>query len=246
MQNEHATRIKSAAIMLAVIFLVGVIDNLFLTWLFFGVVLFFAIKEASNLLKVESKLGLIAGALLWLATPFFANSINLIFLALMIFGAKLAYDKQINKRFFLILLYPIASFIFIWQLYTTYGMQMLFALLIIIALTDVGAYYTGKNFGKTPFSPTSPKKTVEGVVGGIVLATIIGSFFIPKLGFFASILVAALTSVAGVFGDLFESYLKREANVKDSGNLIPGHGGILDRIDGYLFGAPMLFIVMSL
>ena len=123
-------------------------------------------------------------------------------------------------------------------------MSMLW-LLITVAVTDSGAFFTGKAIGKTKFSDTSPNKTLEGVFGGIILATIAGSFaglYVVEL--WIAVIVTLLTSIASIFGDLFESYLKREAGVKDSGDILPGHGGILDRIDGYLFGAIIMVIAL--
>jgi phosphatidate cytidylyltransferase len=121
----------------------------------------------------------------------------------------------------------------------------MFWLLVTVALTDIGAFFTGKAIGKTKFSDTSPNKTLEGVFGGIILATLAGSFAgLYVVDFWISFIVTLVTAIASVFGDLFESYLKREAGVKDSGDLLPGHGGILDRIDGYLFGAIMMVIAL--
>src|SRR5690606_9671598 len=95
------------------------------------------------------------------------------------------------------------------------------------------------------FSATSPNKTLEGVIGGVVIATAIGAFIGYKdYNLVKAILVTFSMSIAAVFGDLFESYLKREAGVKDSGNVLPGHGGMLDRIDGYLFGVVMMVIAL--
>jgi phosphatidate cytidylyltransferase len=173
----------------------------------------------------------------------------LLFLAIIALASRLAYDKSVENRDFLPLFYPLASMLFIWSLYLNSGIKALVWLLVIVALSDVGAYYTGKKFGKTPFSPTSPKKTLEGVFGGVALATIIGAILIvstSEIGFIAALLLAMLTSIAGIFGDLFESYLKREAGVKDSGNLIPGHGGVLDRVDGYLFASIMLYTLLQI
>jgi phosphatidate cytidylyltransferase len=118
-------------------------------------------------------------------------------------------------------------------------------LLITVAIADTGAYFTGKAIGKTKFSDTSPNKTLEGVFGGIIIATILGTYMGLYIApFWTALVVTLLTATASVFGDLFESYLKREAGVKDSGDILPGHGGILDRIDGYLFGAPMMVIAL--
>jgi len=123
----------------------------------------------------------------------------------------------------------------------------MFWLLVIVAMSDVGAFFVGKTIGKTPFSPTSPNKTLEGVMGGIFFATIFGTYLAYSMDLVSvsvAIIVSLLTSIASIFGDLFESYLKREAGVKDSGNLLPGHGGVLDRVDGYLFGAIIMVIVL--
>ena len=242
-------RLKSAAVMLGVVLLVGIIDVKFITWLFLGFILYFAIDEAVKLFRVDDTIIYPASAIVWIVALFVKEPINLIFLALITFAAKLAYDKSIEKRLFLPLLYPLASWLFIWALYIKFGMISLIWLLVIVALSDAGAYYVGKNFGKRGFSPTSPNKTLEGVLGGIVVASIIGGIVIAstsEIGFFSAIIVSALTSVASVFGDLFESYLKREAGIKDSGNLIPGHGGVLDRVDGYLFASVMLYIILTL
>jgi phosphatidate cytidylyltransferase len=85
------------------------------------------------------------------------------------------------------------------------------------------------------------------VVGGVFFATIFGSYLaysIDLVSIHVAIIVSLLTSIASIFGDLFESYLKREAGVKDSGNILPGHGGILDRVDGYLFGGIIMVITL--
>ena len=249
MSSEHSLRWKSAAVMLGVILVVGLIDNRFITWAFFSVVGYFAYREATKLFKVDSNKLFIPLAVAWVAAFFIAPAIYLFFIVLLVLASKMAYDKSIKPKEFLPLLYPFASMLFIWNLYIDFGMKALVWLLVIVALSDVGAYYAGRKFGKTPFSPTSPKKTLEGVYGGVALATIFGSILISstsEINFFVALVIAALSSLAGVFGDLFESYLKREAGVKDSGDLIPGHGGVLDRIDGYLFASVMLYILLSL
>ncbi|WP_298055736.1 phosphatidate cytidylyltransferase, partial [uncultured Campylobacter sp.] len=97
------------------------------------------------------------------------------------------------------------------------------------------------------FSETSPNKTWEGVVGGIAVATVFGAGFgwVLTDSFWHSLITAFLVAVFGVWGDLFESYLKRRAGVKDSGTLLPGHGGMLDRVDGYLFGVAAMLWTLS-
>jgi phosphatidate cytidylyltransferase len=124
----------------------------------------------------------------------------------------------------------------------------LLLLLFIVWTSDTAAYFTGKNFGKTPLSPNiSPKKTVEGAVGG-VLAAIVVSFLWnafqsgPKLPWLGLTLLALFGSVFGILGDLLESTFKRFANVKDSGFILPGHGGLLDRLDGVLLASPVVWV----
>lgn len=116
-----------------------------------------------------------------------------------------------------------------------------------IKSTGIGAYFAGKTFGRTPFCETSPNKTLEGVVGGMIFAVIMGIFTsINEVGILGAIIVSAIVSLSSVFGDLYESYLKREAGVKDSGNILPGHGGVLDRVDGYLFGAIVMLVLLRI
>jgi len=130
-------------------------------------------------------------------------------------------------------------------MYQEYGVMSLFWLLVVVAMTDVGAYAVGKSIGKTPFCETSPNKTMEGVVGGIIVATLSGMFIgVFVVDFMVSFLISALVSISSIFGDLFESSLKRAADVKDSGDLLPGHGGVLDRIDGYLFAAVVMLVLL--
>jgi phosphatidate cytidylyltransferase len=127
------------------------------------------------------------------------------------------------------------------------GPKLVFFLLIVVWIGDAGAYYVGKTFGKTRLSPRiSPKKSVEGLVGGvttsIIAAIVIHFTFFPKFPLLHAIVAGAALSLAGVVGDLAESMWKRSAAVKDSGTLIPGHGGFLDRFDSIFFTAPMLYV----
>jgi phosphatidate cytidylyltransferase len=115
---------------------------------------------------------------------------------------------------------------------------------------DAGAYFTGRFLGRIKLAPRiSPKKTVEGFLGGIVAGVLLGTAFAVLLptGLPAgkAAFVAGLLAVTGAFGDLTKSLLKRAADVKDSGTLLPGHGGILDRLDGLLLASPVLFLVLT-
>src|SRR5690606_996650 len=114
--------------------------------------------------------------------------------------------------------------------------------------TDTGAYFFGRAFGKHKLWPTiSPKKTIEGAIGGIISACIVGISFhliYPfEHSFWMIVLVTILVSMVGQLGDLVESAYKRYFGVKDSGNILPGHGGILDRFDSLLFVVPFLHLI---
>lgn len=118
-------------------------------------------------------------------------------------------------------------------------------MLFVVASADVGAYYVGRAFGKTKFCETSPNKTLEGVAGGIVLAAILGPIFaIDGITYMGTLVISIVVAISSIFGDLFESYLKREAEVKDSGNILPGHGGVLDRTDGFLFASIVMLVLL--
>jgi phosphatidate cytidylyltransferase len=118
------------------------------------------------------------------------------------------------------------------------------ALVLMIWMNDTMAYLVGSFIGKTPFSPISPKKTWEGTAGGAVL-TVVGAaiwgYYSPYYHMVDWMVLALCASVAGTAGDLLESKLKRLANVKDSGTLMPGHGGALDRFDSLLVATPFAF-----
>jgi len=124
------------------------------------------------------------------------------------------------------------------------GPGRLLLLLAVVMLSDTAAYFTGRRFGKQPLAPTlSPHKTVEGVLGGLVggMVGALGARWFLPLPFLDALVLGVLVSLLGVLGDLFESLLKRWAGAKDSGTLFPGHGGMLDRLDSLLFGAPVLY-----
>ncbi|MCD6584582.1 MAG: phosphatidate cytidylyltransferase [Desulfobacteraceae bacterium] len=126
------------------------------------------------------------------------------------------------------------------------GVAWIFFLLFIVFAGDVGAFYAGKFFGRHKLSPSiSPGKTIEGSIGGMIFCIIVGyvfmRLFLPHLNEPIIFLLFAVVNIAAQTGDLFESQLKRTGKMKDSGNLLPGHGGILDRIDALLFAAPVIY-----
>jgi phosphatidate cytidylyltransferase len=198
-----------------------------------------------KLFDIEDESIYIYAMIMWVGAYFYPKPEDLIFVVGIVFASILAYTKELNKDLFLPLMYPIASFLFLLSLYISFGMEVLLWLLVVVAGTDVGAYFTGKSMGKTQFCETSPNKTLEGVLGGVAVASFLGLIFAPEgTGFFLSLFISAVVAIASVFGDLFERYLKREADVKDSGDILPGHGGILDRTDGYLFGGIIMLVLL--
>lgn len=126
------------------------------------------------------------------------------------------------------------------------------AVVLSIWINDTMAYIVGSLIGKTPFSKISPKKTWEGTIGGAILCVLVMGligFYLPVgqgLELKHWVAIATISAVAGTVGDLFESKLKRMANIKDSGTFMPGHGGFLDRFDSLLFTAPLVWLYVKL
>jgi phosphatidate cytidylyltransferase len=132
----------------------------------------------------------------------------------------------------------------------TRGPRGLFLLMLTVMVSDTAQYYTGRMFGRRPLAPAiSPKKTIEGAIGGFVFGTLLmtaaGHWWLPDVAWQIRMLLGAAVVALGIAGDLFESMLKRSAGVKDSSTLIPGHGGVLDRIDALLFAAPIYYVVLK-
>lgn len=131
------------------------------------------------------------------------------------------------------------------------GSWMLMSVFIMVWVCDSGAYFTGYFLGKHKMAPhLSPKKTIEGGVGGVLLtvvaALIIQRFLSIAPNMLNAVIVALLVAFGAIVGDLFESYLKRSFGVKDSGNILPGHGGFADRFDSFLMVAPLCFYYFSI
>ena len=125
-----------------------------------------------------------------------------------------------------------------------------FLVMACIWAADIGAYFMGKIFGRTKLSAISPKKTVEGAIFGLLGSLIVaelGAWYFDFPGWrWSGIILGSLIGVTSLLGDLTESMMKRDAGVKDSGQLIPGHGGILDRTDSYVFTAPLVYYFVTL
>ncbi|HEY3382335.1 MAG TPA: phosphatidate cytidylyltransferase [Vicinamibacterales bacterium] len=142
---------------------------------------------------------------------------------------------------------PLGCFV---ALHASAGRKAVLLLLLTVIVSDSGQYFAGRLFGRHKLSPViSPKKTLEGAVGGFVLAPVVlawlGRWWLPQISTERLLLFGVAIVGLGIAGDLFESLLKRSAGIKDSSTLIPGHGGVLDRIDALLFTVPAFHVFLK-
>jgi phosphatidate cytidylyltransferase len=237
-------RIATGVALVVFLLIVGLVNNVYLTGFVIAVIAAFGINEAWRLFGIKDDNA-------WyflLFTAFLSIFVNPVFIAVisvLVIGGYIAYYQK-DIRILAPALYPFVPLMLLYDLYLKTSMGMIGWLIVIVALTDTFAYVIGKNFAgrfvSSGFCATSPNKSWEGTIGGILVASIVGSIIgLAFFNFLDSLIISFVVSIAGVFGDLFESFLKRRAGVKDSGNILPGHGGVLDRIDSYLFAAPMLW-----
>lgn len=188
--------------------------------------------------------------LVWKATPF---AFNLVVAAAFVVAVRelRALVSNLAAGLVLVVAYLAFPISLLSVIRIEHGPGALMAMIGVIVVSDTAQYYTGRAFGRRPLAPTiSPKKTVEGAIGGAVIATAAGvglmHLWVPALSPALAAAASLALAVAGMAGDLFESWLKRRVGLKDSGHLIPGHGGILDRIDSWLFAAPVFWAVLRL
>ena len=159
------------------------------------------------------------------------------------------YPINFIQKFDICVRYLLLSFTFLILLpfvNGVYEQSVILTLIILIWVNDSFAFFVGKNLGKRKlFESISPKKTVEGFFGGVLfslIAAFILSYFCDFLSLTNLIVISLIASILGTAGDLVESKFKRQANTKDSGTIMPGHGGILDRLDSLLFVAPFVYL----
>ena len=177
--------------------------------------------------------------------------INLFLLKDLLVTSKIPMFEK--KKYITVIFYLIAGFVFLGLIPFRNGVffpEIIVGIFILIWVNDSFAYLIGKNFGKHKLlERISPKKTKEGFLGGF-LATLVASFFIFKyeknLGMSVWITLGILVSILGTMGDLIQSKFKRQAGVKDSGTLMPGHGGIYDRLDSVVFLSPFIYSFLEI
>ena len=170
-----------------------------------------------------------------------------------LFKTNISLTSSKLGHYFLALAYiafPFALLIQIPFIDTTYHPKIIIGIFLLIWISDTFAYLVGSTIGKTKlYEKVSPNKTIEGALGGLVFA-IIGAYFISKyitsLRLSNWLIIACIIVVFGILGDLIESKFKREADVKDSSNLIPGHGGFLDRLDSIIFASPFIYLYLHI
>jgi len=183
-----------------------------------------------------------------LSIPYLA-SLSLIFwlfiVPLDIFYKKVSSNPLVKVFYGLFLITPML--LSIMSFFGT-NKNILLIIILMIWFADIGAYFSGKRFGRIQIVKTiSPGKTVEGLVGGFLSNVIFISslYFLGFLNIFDGILLAILVTSLSLYGDIYESFLKRMAKIKDSSNLIPGHGGFLDRLDSFCPTIPILYFLLS-
>lgn len=250
--------------------LIGGALVLFLTWLggnylavFVALLSLLALKE---FFEIGKKAGLINHFrlpvlffLLWIIIFLFGKQAWLLPLGFFWFILSFAWYANYYPQIafaeaaysFIAILYPVGLFSYLYFLRELpQGIYWSFFAFIVVWATDTGAYLTGIRFGKRKLAPrVSPNKSLEGSIGGLIFALVAGAVFwaVAKIGIIPEIILLSLiTSLVAQAGDLFESALKRTAGIKDSGSLIPGHGGILDRFDSFLFALPVIYFAVIL
>ena len=239
---------------------------------FYGLLALLCLQEYYRLIKQSGYLpntyiGLINGLLMYaaFAASFYLDTIlihKIIFLLVIpltgIFILELFRETEspfANMGYtFLGLLFAIVPFIFFHTLaFVTnvgFNAHIPLAFLFMLWANDTGAYLVGRQFGRTKlFERHSPKKTWEGFIGGILISVLVGyiiSIYFTELPWRNWVSIAIIISTIGTLGDLVESMFKRSINIKDSGGILPGHGGLLDRFDGLLLAAPVVFVYLYL
>jgi phosphatidate cytidylyltransferase len=210
------------AIIFAVVMLGGLFFNPYAFMALFTIIAVGCIKEFAKIIKMIDYDKRIIGL-----------PLGFIYILIPIFSIVLLGIKSEGDNIQLDSLFPAAIFFSIW-------------------INDTMAYIVGSFIGKTPFSKISPKKTWEGTIGGAILCVLVITLLFSKTSLFPNtltlqnwIIISSLCAVFGTLGDLFESKLKRMAGVKDSGKIMPGHGGFLDRFDSFLFAAPAVWVYIK-
>ena len=180
--NAGKERYLTAAVLIAVVGVILLINNPILTWLFLGLVYLIGFHEANKLYQISSTFSYFVAIAIWVFAYFYPDPEDIVFLLLLIYASRAAFNNAVGRtdgedgnimKSTMPILYPTLPMLFMYALYKDYGIATLLWLIVIVAICDTGAYFTGRAIGRIPFSPASPKKTFEGVVGGVIIATIV-------------------------------------------------------------------------
>lgn len=267
---QHVKRWITALVLIPIVLWILIKGSTLLLAVLVSVAAIFAIREYLNIIfgndegpisetiKIISytvSMALIIGACLgsW-EILFLILALNLMALSIFVlsrFASNHAIFDTIAKQVLGVVYIPVSLSLLIFIKELEGGTLWIIWLLLVTFANDTGAFYTGTFFGKKPLSPNiSPNKTIEGSLGGIALAMVLGFIFAQI--FFHNLSISLLVipgafmlAIAGQIGDLFESAMKRASGTKDSGRILPGHGGMLDRIDGLLLAIPVLYVYLD-
>lgn len=230
----------------------------------FGVFMVIAVSEFCDLVHLKKTLPIIVSAIGYLMFAYFdigkTNDYLLLLASLFVTVKCMAYlfnKKNMpikgNTKYMYLIGYIVIPFVLITKIpfsSNNFNPHVIISIFILIWTNDTFAYIVGKSIGKTKLlEAVSPKKTIEGLLGGIVftiIASVIISTYYLEQSIVNWVITAIIVSVFGTIGDLVESKFKRNAGVKDSGKIMPGHGGILDRLDSVIFVAPFIFLLYQL
>ncbi len=253
-------RILTALVGIPIVFACIFYGGIFFQIMFFVVILFsvmefFSVTKKYKPMKIS---GVLAAIVFYLSlnAAFYVNEIIILTIFLFFFFAMAR--KNIENISASIAITCFGTFFITWALFhmvlirdiPKYGMHYIIFLFVNVWLLDTGAYFMGKKFGRHKLaSVISPKKTIEGAVAGVVTAILVSVayrylFLRDVITNNQAIIYGFVISFVGQFSDLAESLFKRDCNIKDSGKILPGHGGMLDRFDSYLFAAPIFYYII--
>jgi phosphatidate cytidylyltransferase len=241
------------------ILVVSIFTSEFIFISLFFLIGFVCLLELEKLLRLKSYALYAVHALFFILFSYikFDANATLVLLCITIFVnlflvKDLLFIKKIpvfeKKKYIILIFYLISSMVFLTLIPTysgTFRPELIVGVFVLIWTNDTFAYIVGKNFGKNKlYEQISPNKTIEGFIGGVIFSGIAGYFiyyFTHYLDFQSWLGMAIILSIFGTLGDLIQSKFKRQAGVKDSGKLMPGHGGLFDRLDSIIFSSPFVY-----
>lgn len=232
------------------------LDISWINFILFALLLCVCVSESLKFYSIENRALVLLSLVFFTFLPFM-NAFYVIFLMLAIIAGALALILHKEPKIILPFLYPVAPIFLMFGLLKDQGMSALVWLVLCIVASDSVAFFGGR-FAKAKnkahaLCPSSPNKSIEGALAGMMAGAIIGYLYAinfieineQAISHFKAFGISILVAIFGIFGDLFESYLKRIAGIKDSGTLLASHGGLLDRVDGLLFGAVVLVVALG-